>query len=155
MPAKELRFDAEARAALKRGADSVANAVAVTLGPRGRTVVLDKKFGPPLISNDGVTIARDLDFEDHFENMGAQVLKEGVVTVADGNGLETEVEVVEGMQFDRGYVSPYLVTDQQAMEAVLDGARVLVTDGKITAVNDLLPSLELVMKERRPLLIIA
>jgi chaperonin GroEL len=213
-------------------------------------VVLDKKFGPPVISNDGVTIARDLDFKDHFENMGAQLLKEvaiktndiagdgtttatvlgramineglrnltagaapselrrgmlaaadaviasvrarskalkghddirrvatisaadeeigamiadafdkvgkeGVVTVEDGKGLETEVEVVEGMQFDRGYVSPYLVTDQQAMEAQLENARVLITDGKISAVNDLLPSLELVMKAGRPLLIIA
>ena len=250
MPAKELRFDTEARSALKRGADAVADTVAVTLGPRGRTVVLDKKFGPPAISNDGVTIARELDFEDHFENMGAQLLKEvaiktndiagdgtttatvlaramigdglrnlaagaspselrrgmlaamdaaiaevrershvlsgqddirrvatissaddeigrmiadafervgkeGVVTVEDGKGLETEVEVVEGMQFDRGYVSPYLVTDQQAMEAVLEGARVLVTDAKISAVNDLLPALELVMKAGRPLLIIA
>src|SRR5439155_17484462 len=230
MPAKELRFDTEARSALKRGADAVADTVAVTLGPRGRTVVLDKKFGPPAISNDGVTIARDLDFQDHFENMGAQLLKEvaiktndiagdgtttatvlgramineglrnltagaapaelrrgmlaaaeaatasvrarshalkgaddirrvatisaadeeigrmiadafdkvgkdGVVTVEDGKGMETEVEVVEGMQFDRGYVSPYLVTDQQAMEAVLDNARVLITDGKISAVN--------------------
>jgi chaperonin GroEL len=250
MPAKELRFDAEARDALKRGADAVADTVAVTLGPRGRTVVLDKKFGPPVISNDGVTIARDLDFKDHFENMGAQLLKEvaiktndiagdgtttatvlgramineglrnltagaspselrrgmlaaaeaviasvrarshalkggddirrvatisaadegigtmiadafdkvgkeGVVTVEDGKGLETEVEVVEGMQFDRGYVSPYLVTDQQAMEAVLEKARVLITDGKISAVNDLLPALEMVMKAGRPLLIIA
>ncbi|MBV8444858.1 MAG: chaperonin GroEL [Candidatus Dormibacteraeota bacterium] len=249
MPAKELRFDAEARAALKRGADAVADAVSVTLGPRGRTVVLDKKFGPPLVSNDGVTIARDLDFQDHFENMGAQLLKEaaiktndvagdgtttatvlaramlaeglmhlaagaspvelrrgilaaadaavadirtrshevsgddikrvatissgdeeigvmiadafqqvgreGVVSVEDGNGLETEVEVVEGMQFDRGYVSPYLVTDQQAMEAVLDNARVLVSDAKISAVNDLLPSLELTMRSGRPLLVVA
>ena len=249
MPAKELRFDAEARAALKRGADAVADAVSVTLGPRGRTVVLDKKFGPPLVSNDGVTIARDLDFQDHFENMGAQLLKEaaiktndvagdgtttatvlaramlaeglmhlaagaspvelrrgilaaadaavadirtrshevsgddikrvatissgdeeigvmiadafqqvgreGVVSVEDGSGLETEVEVVEGMQFDRGYVSPYLVTDQQAMEAVLDNARVLVSDAKISAVNDLLPSLELTMRSGRPLLVVA
>ncbi|HKR99075.1 MAG TPA: chaperonin GroEL, partial [Candidatus Dormibacteraeota bacterium] len=250
MPAKELRFDADARAALKRGADAVANAVSVTLGPRGRAVVLDKKFGPPVVTNDGVTIARDLEFKDHFENMGAQLVKEvaiktndvagdgtttatvlaramideglrnlaagampielkrgmlaaaeavvedirkrshavsgnddirrvatisssdseigamiadafdkvgkeGVVSVEDGTGLETEVEVVEGMQFDRGYVSPYLVTDQQNMEAVLDDARVLVTDGKISAVADLLPALELVMRAGRPLLIVA
>jgi chaperonin GroEL len=250
MPAKELRFASDARAALKRGVDAVADTVGVTLGPRGRTVVLDKKFGPPQISNDGVTIARELDFQDHFENMGAQLVKEvaiktndvagdgtttatvlaraivteglrnlaagaspmdlrtgvlaaadatvaavrershvlsggddirrvatissgdeqigtmiadafdrvgkeGVVSVEDGKGMETEVEVVEGMQFDRGFISPYLVTDQHSMEAVLEDARVLVTDAKITAVADLLPSLELVMREGRPLLIIA
>jgi chaperonin GroEL len=249
MPAKELRFDAEARAALRRGADAVADTVSVTLGPRGRTVVLDKKFGPPVISNDGVTIARDLDFKDHFENMGAQLLKEaaiktndvagdgtttatvlaramidegllhlsagaapselrrgmsaaveaaindvrgrshavagddikrvatissadeeigamiadafsrvghdGVVSVEDASGLETEVEVVEGMQFDRGYISAYLVTDQQAMEAVHNDALVLVTDAKISAVNDLMSSLEIAMRLGRPLLIVA
>ncbi len=250
MPAKELRFDEEAHAALKRGVDAVAGAVSVTLGPRGRAVVLDKKFGPPVVTNDGVTIARELEFKDHFENMGAQLLKEvaiktndvagdgtttatvlaramieeglrnltagaspvelrrgmlaalevalddirkrshdvsgdddirrvatisssdeeighmvaeafekvgreGVVSVEDGTGLETEVEVVEGMQFDRGYISPYLVTDQQNMEAVLDDARILVTDGKISAVSDLLPALELVMRAGRPLLIVA
>jgi chaperonin GroEL len=250
MPAKELRFDEEARAALKHGADAVARAVSVTLGPRGRAVVLDKKFGPPVVSNDGVTIARDLEFDDHFENMGAQLLKEaaiktndvagdgtttatvlaramiddglqnlaagaapmalragmlkamdaavadirarshpvngsddirrvatisaadeeigrmvadafdkvgrdGVVSVEEGRGLETDVEVVEGMQFDRGYVSPYLVTDQQNMEAVLEDARVLVTDAKITAVADLLPALEMTIRLGRPLLLIA
>jgi chaperonin GroEL len=228
----------------------VADTVAVTLGPRGRTVVLDKKFGPPLISNDGVTIARELELEDHFENMGAQLLKEvaiktndiagdgtttatvlaramldeglrnlaagappndlrrgmmaacdaavasirarshpvkggddirrvatissgdeaigamitdafdnvgkeGVVSVEDGTGIETEVEVVEGMQFDRGYISAHLVTDPQNMESVLTDARVLVTDAKISSVPDLLPSLELVMRAGRPLLIIA
>ena len=250
MPAKELLFNEEARAALKQGADAVARAVAVTLGPRGRTVVLDKKFGSPQVTSDGVTIARDLEFEDHFENMGAQLLKEaaiktndvagdgtttatvlaramiaeglqnlaagagpmalrrgmlaamdaavadirdrshpvsgsddirrvatisagdeeigrmisdafekvgreGVVSVEDGKGLETEVEVVEGMQIDRGYVSAYLVTDQQNMEAVLDDARVLLTDAKISAVADLLPALELSMRLGRPLLIIS
>ena len=250
MPAKELRFDEEARAALKQGADAVARTVSVTLGPRGRAVVLDKKFGPPTVSNDGVTIARDLEFEDHFQNMGAQLLKEaaiktndvagdgtttatvlgramiagglqnlaagaspmalragmlkaldaavadirgrshpvsgnddirrvatisagdeevgamladafekvgreGVVSVEEGRYLETEVEVVEGMQFDRGYVSPHLVTDQHAMEAVLEDARLLVTDAKISAVADLLPALEASMRMGRPLLIIA
>jgi chaperonin GroEL len=250
MPAKELRFDEEARAALKQGADAVARAVAVTLGPRGRTVVLDKKFGSPVVTSDGVTIARDLDFKDHFENMGAQLLKEaaiktndvagdgtttatvlarvmiadglqnlaagaaptalrsgmlaamdaavadirarshpvsgnediqrvatisssdpevgkmiadafdkvgreGVVSVEDGSSLDDEVEVVEGMQFDRGYVSAYLVTDQQNMEAVLEDTRVLVTDAKISAVADLLPTLEMVMRTGRSLLIIA
>ena len=250
MPAKELRFDADARVALKHGADSVARAVAVTLGPRGRAVVLDKKFGSPIVTHDGVTIARDLEFKDHFENMGAQLLKEaaiktndvagdgtttatvlaramiaeglqnlaagaqpmslragmiaaldaavadirarsipisgnqdvrrvatisaddaeigemianafekvgreGVVTIEEGRGFETEVEVVEGMQFDRGYVSPHLVTDQHNMEAVLDDPYVLVSDAKISAVADLLPALELVMRVGRPLLIIA
>jgi chaperonin GroEL len=224
--------------------------VSVTLGPRGRNVVIDKRFGAPLIINDGVTIARDLEFKDHFENMGAQLLKEiavktndiagdgtttatvlgraliteglrnlaagasptelrrgmiaateavtaavraqshpvagnedlqrvatissgdevigtmiaeafervgreGVVTVEEGNGIETEVEVVEGMQFDRGYVSQYLVTDQKTMEAVLDNAFVLVTDAKVTAVADLLPALELIVQSSRPLLIVA
>ncbi len=250
MAAKQLRFEAPARAALARGAAIVADTVAVTLGPRGRTVVLDKKFGPPLISNDGVTIARELELEDHFENMGAQLLKEvaiktndiagdgtttatvlaramldeglrnlaagappnelrrgmmaacdtavesirarshpvkggddilrvatissgddvigamiadafdkvgkeGVVSVEDGTGIETEVEVVEGMQFDRGYISAHLVTDLQNMESVLNDARVLVTDAKISSVADLLPSLELVMRAGRPLLIVA
>ena len=250
MSAKQLRFNEEARSALRRGVDGVADAVSVTLGPRGRNVVIDKKFGAPLIINDGVTIARDLEFKDHFENMGAQLLKEiavktneiagdgtttatvlgralineglrnlaagasptelrrgmlaaaevvtaavraqshplagnedlqrvatissgdegigtmiseafervgreGVVTVEEGNGNETEVEVVEGMQFDRGYVSPYLVTDQKTMEAVLDKPAVLVTDAKISAVADLLPVLELVVKSGRPLLILA
>ncbi len=250
MPAKQLRFEAPARAALARGAAIVADTVAVTLGPRGRTVVLDKKFGPPLISNDGVTIARELELEDHFENMGAQLLKEvaiktndiagdgtttatvlaramldeglrnlaagaapndlrrgmmaacdaavesirarshpvkggddilrvatissgdatigamisdafdkvgkeGVVSVEDGTGIDTEVDVVEGMQFDRGYISAHLVTDLQNMESVLLDARVLVTDAKISSVADLLPSLELVMRAGRPLLIVA
>src|SRR5487761_1673617 len=250
MPAKQLRFDTEARTALRRGVDGVANVVSVTLGPRGRNVVIDKRFGSPLIINDGVTIARDLEFRDHFENMGAQLLKEvaiktndvagdgtttatvlgrsminaglrnleagasatelrrgmhaaadavavavraqshpvagnadlqrvatissgdevigtmiaeafervgreGVVSVEEGNGLETEVEVVDGLQFDRGYVSQYLVTDQKAMEAVLDNPAVLIADGKISAVADLLPALELVVASRRPLLIIA
>jgi chaperonin GroEL len=250
MTAKQLRFSNDARDALHRGVDFVADAVSVTLGPRGRNVVIDKRFGSPLIINDGVTIARDLEFKDHFENMGAQLLKEiavkqndiagdgtttamvlgralineglrnlaagasptelrrgmvaaaeavtaavrsqshdvagnedlhrvaiissgdeqigtmiaqafervgreGVVTVEEGNGIDTEVEVVEGMQFDRGYVSPYLVTDQKAMEAVLEKAAVLVTDAKITAVADLLPALELVVQSGRPLLILA
>lgn len=250
MSAKQLLFNNEAHAALRRGVDGVADVVSVTLGPRGRNVVIDKKFGAPLIINDGVTIARDLEFADHFENMGAQLLKEiavktneiagdgtttatvlgralindglrnlaagasptelrrgmlaaadavtaavhaqshpvsgnedlkrvatissadevigtmiaeafervgseGVVTVEEGTGIETEVEVVEGMQFDRGYVSPYLVTDQKTMEAVLDRPAVLVTDAKISAVADLLPVLELVVQSGRPLLIVA
>jgi len=250
MPAKQLVFDVEAREALKRGADALADAVSVTLGPRGRNVILDKRFGAPLVINDGVTIARDIEFHDHFENMGAQLVKEvavktndvsgdgtttatvlaramideglrnlaagaspmalrsgmlraadavaeavrktatkvqghedirrvatisagdaeigsmladafdrvgreGVISVEEGRGLETEVEVVEGMQFDRGYISPYFVTDQQAMEAVLDEPWVLITDRKVSAVADLLPVLEKVVQTGRPLLILA
>jgi len=250
MPAKQLVFDAEAREALKRGADALADVVAVTLGPRGRNVILDKKFGAPLVINDGVTIARDIEFKDHFENMGAALVKEvatktndvsgdgtttatvlaramideglrnlaagasptglrrgmlaaaeavadavrksatpikgrddirrvaaisagneeigemiadafdrvgreGVISVEDGQGLETEVEVVEGMQFDRGYISPYFATDQSSMEAVLEEPYILVTDRKVSAVADLLPVLEKVVQTGRPLLIVA
>ncbi|MGA8016013.1 MAG: chaperonin GroEL [Candidatus Dormiibacterota bacterium] len=250
MPAKELRFDTEARQLLRDGVDAVADAVSVTLGPRGRSVVLDKKFGAPLVTNDGVTIARDLDFKDHFTNMGAQLVREvavktndvagdgtttatvlsramireglrllaagalpvelragmlaameavsgavrershpvdtnedirriatvsagdseigtmladafarvgreGVVSVESADGIETTVEVVDGMQFDRGYVSAYLVTDQKEMVAELEKPAILITDAKISAVKDLLPVLELVVAERRPLLIVA
>jgi chaperonin GroEL len=250
MPAKQLRFDTEARQLLRRGVDAVADAVAVTLGPRGRSVVLDKKFGPPLVTSDGVTVARDLDFKDHFENMGAQLLREvavktndiagdgtttatvlsramiveglrllgagafpvelrrgmldaaavaaeavrqrshpvdsnedirriatisaddpeigemladafakvgkdGVVSVESADGIDTTVEVVEGMQLDRGYVSAYLVTDQKEMVAELDRPAILITDAKISAVRDLLPALELVAADKRPLLIVA
>jgi chaperonin GroEL len=250
MPAKQLVFDVEAREALKRGVDALADAVSITLGPRGRNVILDKKFGAPLVSNDGVTIARDIEFKDHFENMGAALVKEvatktndvsgdgtttatvlaramideglrnlaagasptglrrgmlraadaaadavrasatpvngrddirrvaaisagneeigemiadafdrvgrdGVISVEDGQGLETEVEVVEGMQFDRGYISPYFATDQSSMEAVLEEAFILITDRKVSAVADLLPVLEKVVQTGRPLLIVA
>src|ERR1700680_4622743 len=99
MPAKELRFESEARAALKRGAEAVARAVSVTLGPRGRAVVLDKKFGPPIVTNDGVTIARDLDFKDHFENMGAQLVKEAAIKTNDvaGDGTTTATVLARAM----------------------------------------------------------
>ncbi|HXA28977.1 MAG TPA: chaperonin GroEL [Candidatus Angelobacter sp.] len=250
MPAKQLIFDVEAREALKRGVDALADAVSITLGPRGRNVILDKKFGAPLVSNDGVTIARDIDFKDHFENMGAALVKEvatktndvsgdgtttatvlaramigeglrnlaagasptglrrgmlraadaiaeavrasatpvngrddirrvaaisagdeeigemiaeafdrvgrdGVISVEDGQGFETELEVVEGMQFDRGYISPYFATDQSRMEAVLEDAFLLITDRKVGAVADMLPVLEKVVQTGRPLLIVA
>jgi chaperonin GroEL len=250
MPAKELRFDAEAREALKDGVDALADAVAVTLGPRGRHVVLDKKFGAPQITNDGVTIARDIELQDHYENMGAQLVKEvatktndvagdgtttatvlarsmidaglrnlaagaapvalrtgilsameaveasvrgtstalagrddvrrvatisaadpaigdliaqafdkvgreGVITVEDGQALETELEVTEGMQFDRGFISPHFVTDQQKQECVLEDALVLVTDRKVSAVKDILPYLEVVIQQGRQLLLVA
>ncbi len=248
--AKQLVFDETARRSLKRGVDRLAEAVKVTIGPKGRNVVLDKKFGSPTITNDGVTIARDIELEDPFENMGAQLLKEvatktddvagdgtttavvlgqaminegirnvtaganpmqirvgiekaveavvaeikkqsrpidsreeiaaiatisaadpevgdiiaevmdkvgkdGVVTVEEGQSLGLEKEYTEGMQFDRGYISAYFVTNSDRMEAVLDNPRILITDKKISAVPDMLPALEKAVQIGRPLLIIA
>lgn len=248
--AKQILFGEEARKALQRGVDQLADTVKVTLGPKGRNVVLDKKFGAPLITNDGVTIAKDIELEDAFENMGAQLVKEvatktndlagdgtttatvlaqafvreglknlaaganpivmrkgmnkavdaavkaiatnsqkvngtadiarvaavssgneeigtliaeamekvstdGVITVEESKTAETYSEVVEGMQFDRGYVTPYMVTDTEKMEAVLDDAVVLITDKKIAVIQDLLPLLEQIVKSGRKLLIIA
>ena len=248
--AKEILFNEEARRALGRGVDQLANAVKVTLGPKGRNVVLDKKFGSPTITNDGVTIARDIELPDPFENMGAQLVKEvatktndvagdgtttatvlaqamiqegmrnvaaganpmilkkgietavktlveeikkrsikvsgkaeiaqvasvsaadeeiggliaeamekvgndGVITVEESKGLQTALNVVEGMQFDRGYISPYMVTDPDRMEAVMDNPYILVTDRKISAIADMLPTLEKVVKVGKELLIIA
>ena len=248
--AKEILFNEEARRALGRGVDQLANAVKVTLGPKGRNVVLDKKFGSPTITNDGVTIARDIELPDPFENMGAQLVKEvatktndvagdgtttatvlaqamiqegmrnvaaganpmilkkgietavktlveeikkrsikvsgkaeiaqvasvsaadeeiggliaeamekvgndGVITVEESKGLQTALNVVEGMQFDRGYISPYTVTDPDRMEAVMDNPYILITDRKISAIADMLPTLEKVVKVGKELLIIA
>ena len=247
---KEILFNEEARRALGRGVDQLANAVKVTLGPKGRNVVLDKKFGSPTITNDGVTIARDIELPDPFENMGAQLVKEvatktndvagdgtttatvlaqamiqegmrnvaaganpmilkkgietavktlveeikkrsikvsgkaeiaqvasvsaadeeiggliaeamekvgndGVITVEESKGLQTALNVVEGMQFDRGYISPYMVTDPDRMEAVMDNPYILITDRKISAIADMLPTLEKVVKVGKELLIIA
>ncbi len=248
--AKQILFDEEARRALGRGVDALANAVKVTLGPKGRNVVLDKKFGAPTITNDGVTIARDIELEDPFENMGAQLVKEvatktndiagdgtttatllaqamihegmknvaaganpmiikkgideavktlveeiktkakkvegqadiaqvatissaneetgnliaeamekvgkdGVITVEESKTMRTNLSVKEGMQFDRGYISPYLVTDTDKMEAALDDPYILITDRKISAINDILPILEQVVKAGKQLAIIA
>ena len=248
--AKQILFDEEARRALGRGVDALANAVKVTLGPKGRNVVLDKKFGAPTITNDGVTIARDIELEDPFENMGAQLVKEvatktndiagdgtttatllaqamihegmknvaaganpmiikkgideavktlvdeikakskkvegqadiaqvatissaneetgkliaeamekvgkdGVITVEESKTMRTNLSVKEGMQFDRGYISPYLVTDTDKMEASLDDPYILITDRKISAINDILPILEQVVKAGKQLAIIA
>ena len=248
--AKEILFNEEARRALGRGVDQLANAVKVTLGPKGRNAVLDKKFGSPTITNDGVTIARDIELPDPFENMGAQLVKEvatktndvagdgtttatvlaqamiqegmrnvaaganpmilkkgietavktlveeikkrsikvsgkaeiaqvasvsaadeeiggliaeamekvgkdGVITVEESKGLQTALNVVEGMQFDRGYISPYMVTDPDRMEAVMDNPYILITDRKISAIADMLPTLEKVVKVGKELLIIA
>src|SRR6476659_2824029 len=251
MAHKELKYDAEARAALQAGVDGVANAVKVTLGPKGRYVVLDKKFGAPTITNDGVTIAREIELEDVFENQGAQLVREvatatndvagdgtttatllaqtivrhglknvaaganplalrrgiekavdqvvenlrdkqsreiagkdqiarvaaisaaddeignviadaiekvgkdGVVNVEEGQTFGMELEFTEGMQFDKGYISPYMVTDQDRMEAVLEDPYILIANQKIGSVRDILPVLEAVMQGGKPLLIVA
>ncbi|MDI9260267.1 MULTISPECIES: chaperonin GroEL [Alicyclobacillus] len=248
--AKEIRFGEEARRAMMRGVDALADAVKVTLGPKGRNVVLEKKFGSPLITNDGVTIAKEIELEDPYENMGAQLVKEvatktndvagdgtttatvlaqamireglknvaaganpmvlrrgiekavtaaveelkkiakpvqgrkniaevaaisagsneigeliadamekvgndGVITVEESKGFTTELEVVEGMQFDRGYISPYMVTDADKMEAVLDEPLILITDKKVSSIQEILPVLERVVQAGRSLLLIA
>ncbi len=251
MAHKELKYDAEARAALQDGVDAVANAVKVTLGPKGRYVVLDKKFGAPTITNDGVTIAREIEIEDVFANQGAQLVREvatatndvagdgtttatllaqtivhsglknvaaganplglrrgiekavdqvtqnlrekqsreiagkeqiarvaaisaaddeignviadaiekvgkdGVVNVEEGQTFGMELEFTEGMQFDKGYISPYMITDQDRMEAVLEDPYILIANQKIGSVRDLLPVLEQVMQSGKPLLIVA
>jgi chaperonin GroEL len=228
--AKQLKFHDEARRALEAGVNKLADTVKVTLGPKGRNVVLDKKFGAPTITNDGVSIAKEVEIDDPFENMGAQLVKEvatktndvagdgtttatvlaqaivqqgmrnvaaganpmglkrgiekavaavatisaadasigqviadaidkvgkdGVVTVEESNTFGTELEFTEGMQFDKGYLSPYFVTDQDRQEAVIDEPYILYYSSKISSVQSLLPALEAVMKTGRPLLIIA
>ncbi|WP_138494716.1 chaperonin GroEL [Paenibacillus pinistramenti] len=248
--AKDIKFSEDARRAMLRGVDALANAVKVTLGPKGRNVVLEKKFGSPLITNDGVTIAKEIELEDAFENMGAQLVKEvatktndvagdgtttatvlaqalireglknvtagaspiglrkgidkavraaveelqkisktiegkqsiaqvaaisaaddevgqliaeamekvgkdGVITVEESRGFATELEVVEGMQFDRGYISPYMITDTDKMEANLDNPYILITDKKISSTQEILPLLEKIVQQSRPLVIIA
>ncbi len=250
--AKEIKFNMDARAQMKEGADALADAVKVTLGPKGRNVVIDKKFGAPQVTKDGVTVAKEIELEDKFANMGAQMVKEvaaktneqagdgtttatvlaqaiinvglknvtaganpmdlkrgidkavsavvenlreqsqevgedyakieqvgtisanndgyigkliadamskvkkdGVITVEEAKGTETEVKVVEGMQFDRGYISPYFMTNGDKMEAVLDTPYILVTDRKISTMKDLLPILEPIAREGKSLLIIA
>src|SRR5918999_1227946 len=226
MAHKELKYDQDARSALEAGVDAVANAVKVTLGPKGRYVVLDKKFGAPTITNDGVTIAREIEVEDVFENQGAQLVREvatstnvaaganpmglkrgieqavesvvedlkkqskeisgkediarvatisarereigdviadaidkvgkdGVVNVEEGQTFGLELEFTEGMQFDKGYLSPYMITDPERMEAVLEDPYILVANQKIGAVKDILPVLEQVIQAGRPLLIVA
>src|SRR6266567_4665800 len=206
MAAKEVKFSVEARDKMLRGVDILNNAVKVTLGPKGRNVVLDKSFGAPRVTKDGVTVAKEIELENKFENMGAQMVrevasktsdvagdgtttatvlaqeiaqvgtisangdadigkiladamekvgKEGVITVEEAKGLETTLDVVEGMQFDRGYVSPYFVTDAERMEAVLEEPYLLITEKKISAMADLIPVLELVARSGKPLFIVA
>src|SRR5918911_1298184 len=177
--AKTVAFDVDARQSLKRGIDIVAESVRITLGPKGRNVVLEKKFGAPTVTNDGVTIVREIELKDPGENTGAQLLREVATKTNDvaGDGTTTatllaqtmisegfrnvaaganpiELEVVEGMQFDRGYTSPYFVTNPDRMEAVLEESFVLVTDRKISAIQDILPVLEKVVQQGKPLLIV-
>lgn len=248
--AKEIKFAEDARAAMLRGVDKLADTVKVTLGPKGRNVVLEKSYGSPLITNDGVTIAKEIELEDHFENMGAKLVSEvasktndiagdgtttatlltqaivreglknvtaganplgirrgiematkvaveelhnissivdskeaiaqvgavssgsekvgqyiadamekvgndGVITIEESKGIETELDVVEGMQFDRGYLSQYMVTDNDKMEAALENPYILITDKKISNIQDILPLLEQILQQSKPLLIIA
>ena len=216
--AKEIKYGSDARAALGAGVDKLANTVRVTLGPKGRNVVLDKSFGAPLITNDGVTIAKEVELEDAFENMGAQLVKEvatktndvagdgtttatvltqamvqegmkvkgkeqiakvaaisagdeevgnlvadamekvtndGVITIEESKTMQTELDLVEGMQFDRGYLSAYMCTDMDKMEANLDDPYILITDKKISNIQDILPLLEQIVQSGARLLIIA
>src|SRR6266566_4999095 len=209
---KELLFDVDARRALEAGVDKLANVVRVTLGPKGRNVVLDKKWGAPTITNDGVTIAKEIELEDNYENLGAQLAKEvatktndvagdgtttatvlaqalvheglrnvaaaanpaqdaeigrtiaeamdkvgkdGVITVDESQTFGMELEFTEGMQFDKGYISPYFATDQERMEAVLDDPYILIANQKISSAQDLLPILEKVVQAGKPLVVIA
>src|SRR6266702_4156238 len=209
MAAKDVKFSSDARERMLRGVDILANAVKVTLGPKGRNVVLDKSFGAPRITKDGVTVAKEIELEDKFENMGAQmvrevaqktndqagdgtttatvlahaivregakavaagmnpmdlkrgidiavaaVVKEGVITVEEAKSLDTEVEIVEGMQFDRGYLSPYFITNAEKMLAELDDVYVLLHEKKLTGLQSMLPVLEAVVQTGKPLLIVA
>src|SRR5678815_735811 len=176
MAAKELHFNVDARAALKRGVDQLAEAVKVTLGPKGRNVVIDKKFGAPTVTKDGVTVAKEIELSDPLENMGAQMVKEVATKTSDNAGDGTTTATVlaqaifrEGLKnvtaganpmaikrgIDRGYVSPYFVTDPEKMEAVLEDAMILIHDKKVSSMKDLLPVLEKVAQQGRPLLIIA
>src|SRR5260221_646720 len=147
--AKEILFDVRAREAILKGVNTLADAVKVTLGPKGRNVVIEKSFGSPTITKDGVTVAEKI--AQAMDKVG----KEGVITVEEAKGLETTLEVVEGMQFDRGYLSPYFVTDPERMEAVLEDPYILIHEKKISSMKDLLPLLEQVARAGKPLLIIA
>src|SRR5205823_1786164 len=182
--AKQIVHGEESRQAILRGVNLLADAVKVTLGPKGRNVVIEKKFGSPTITKDGVTVAKEIELKDSLENMGAQmvrevasktsdvagdgtttatvlaeamkkVVKECVITVEESKTLETQLDVVEGMQFDRGYLSPYFVTDPERMEAVLENAYILIHEKKISSMKDLLPLLEQIAKGGKPLLIVA
>src|SRR4030042_1845038 len=186
---KLIAYKDEAREALKRGVDKLANAVKVTLGPKGRNVVLDRGFGSPVITKDGVTVAKDIELEDKFENVGAALVQEvasktndqagdgtttatilaqaivaagfsavadGVVTVEESQSVDMSTELVEGMQVDRGYISAYMVTNAERMEAVYDDPYILITDRKISSINDIVPLLQkLNQAGKRDLVIVA
>src|SRR5947208_1284376 len=187
--AKQIVTGENSRQAILRGVNALADAVKITLGPKGRNAVIEKKFGAPVITKDGVTVAKEIELKDALENMGAQMVREvasktsdvagdgtttatvlaqaifregmktvgkdGVITVEESKTMETQLEVVEGMQFDRGYLSPYFVTDPERMECVLEDARILIHEKKISAMKDLLPLLENMAKVSKPLLVIA
>src|SRR5580704_3735628 len=202
MAAKEVRFSDDARARMFKGVNVLANAVKATLGPKGRNAVLEKSFGAPTITKDGVSVAKEIELKDKFENMGAQMVKEvasntsdeagdgtttatvlaqastisansdesigktiadamekvgkeGVITVEEGSGLDNELEVVEGMQFDRGYLSPYFINNPQNQTAELEKPYVLLVDKKISNIREMLPLLEGVAKAGRPMLVVA
>src|SRR5476649_2945022 len=215
MPAKQLLFDEAARQKILRGVELLSRAVKVTLGPKGRNVVIDKKFGSPTVTKDGVTVAKEVELPDPYENMGAQMVKEvasktsdaagdgtttatdlariskkvndreeirqvatvsanwddtigniiadamdkvgkdGTITVEEAKSIETTLDVVEGMQFDKGYLSPYFTTNAESMEAILEDAYVLIHEKKISSLQDLLPLLQTVAKGGKPLLVIA
>src|SRR5258708_3365935 len=196
---KQITYGDASRQGILRGVNGLADAVKVTLGPKGRNVILHKSFGSPTITKDGVTVAKEIVLKDALENMGAQMVKEvasktsdtagdgtttatvlaqaiyredakngkiiadamdkvgkdGVITVEEAKGMETSLDVVEGMQFDRGYLSPYFVTDPERMEVVLEHPYILIHEKRVTSMKDLLPVLELVAKAGRPLLIVA
>src|SRR5229473_1736150 len=184
MPAKDVRFHEPARHKLLAGVNILADAVKVTLGPKGRNVVLERSFGAPTVTKDGVSVAKEIELKDKFENMGAQMVKEvaqvgaisanadeaigkiisdamdkvgkeGVITVEDGKGLQNELEVVEGMQFDRGYLSPYFINNAEKQISVLEDPYILLHDKKVSNIRDLLPILEQVAKAGKPLLLVA
>src|ERR671923_1256596 len=169
---KLIAFDEQARRALESGMNQLADAVRVTLGPKGRNVVLEKKWGAPTITNDGVSIAKEIELEDPYANVAAisaadpeigstiaeameKVGKDGVITVEESQTFGMDLDMVEGMRFDKGYISPYFVTDPERMEAVLEDPYILYVSSKISAVRDLLPVLEKVMQTGRPLIVIS
>src|ERR671936_771963 len=181
---KIIAFDEDARRALERGMNQLADAVRVTLGPKGRNVVLEKKWGAPTITNDGVSIAKEIELEEPLEKDGAELVKEvakktdrvagdgtttatvlaqsmdkvgkdGVITVEESPTFGMELELVEGMRFDKGYISPYFITDPERMEAVLEEPYILIANSKISAVKDLLPVLEKGMQTGKALVVIA
>src|SRR6266700_2062060 len=149
MAAKDVKFSTDARDRMLRGVDILANAVKVTLGPKGRNVVIDKSFGAPRITKDGVTVAKEI--EQAMQKVG----NEGVITVEEAKSLDTEVEIVEGMQFDRGYISPYFITNAEKMFAELEDVYILLHEKKLSGLQAMLPLLEAVVQTSKPLLIIS